>query len=105
MENKEKRMIEDWCVSVAHADAYQPPECQRHCISGVVAEHTSSRSGVTRTNVRVTTSYIVSVDGKEVTTRSGSVYTLGKVEESYREWLKENRPDWDEENPITMIGE
>lgn len=102
---KEKRMIEDWYVSVSEADAYQPPENQRQCLTGVVAKHKSIRDGVVRDNVRVTTSYIVDVDGKEVTTRSGSVYTLGKIQHEYREYLREIRPDWDEENPITMIGE
>ena len=95
--NKEKRMIEDWSVA-SNDDGYTAPENLRVSIVGVVALHKG------KPNQRVRTSYIVSAAGKEVTTRSGSVYTLGKVHEEYREWLKENRPAWDEENPITMLG-
>lgn len=50
----------------------------------------------------VVTSRVVSVDGRKITTRSGSVYTLGKISPEYREYIKRTRPEWDWRNPIKM---
>jgi len=53
----------------------------------------------------VTTSPVEKADGVTITTRSGSVYELGKVEKNYREWLRADEPEWDPENPITLKEE
>ena len=51
----------------------------------------------------LTTSHIASVDGRKVTTRSGSVYKLGRIDPGYRKWLRDNGHDYYPQNPIRWL--
>lgn len=48
----------------------------------------------------VTTSYIVKVDGKSITTYSGSIYILEDIDPVYLAWMTEHGYTYDAENPI-----
>ena len=49
----------------------------------------------------VLTSPIREVDGLYVATHN-TTYLLGIIDPDYRQWLRENRPNWDAANPITI---
>ncbi len=51
----------------------------------------------------IITSYIVKVDGKNVTTYSGSVYILEDIDPTYLAWMTEHGYTYDPENPIKII--
>jgi hypothetical protein len=51
----------------------------------------------------VLTSQIVSCNGREVTTRSGSVYILEDIDVDYRQWIDDNQMNYDPDNPIKFI--
>lgn len=76
--------IEDWSVKVKD-DGYTPPEQQRLCLHGKIQDH--PRFPPTK---NVLTSPISSVDGRVVTTSSGSVYELGTPNAEYMDWCREN---------------
>jgi hypothetical protein len=93
--------IENWHLSGHVVGLYDPPETQRLQISGQVFGSPNPRFPDGK---RITTSDLVSVEGRDVTTRSGSVYTLGKVSEEYMEWCEKEGchvPTWDE--PIKLL--
>ena len=75
--------IENWSV-VASRDPYAAPECQVRRLSGKVFGHPRFADGV-----QCTTSRIKKVNGNQVTTRNGSVYTLGEPAASFVEWCRE----------------
>ncbi|MHC4297965.1 MAG: hypothetical protein ACYS7Y_11730 [Planctomycetota bacterium] len=92
--------IENWSVFGANADPYQAPETQRVYLQGEVYGHPRFTDGEF-----VYTSHVVSVDGPVVTTKSGSVYTLGEPKPDYVEWCRETGchvPTQDE--PIKLKG-
>lgn len=86
--------IEDWSVS-GNADPYLPPECRVTMLAGRVYGHPVKSDGE-----KVRTSAIVKVNGRTVTTLSGTVYRLGRVSKSYLQWLKDNNIKYDSRNPI-----
>lgn len=90
--------LEDWAV-VVKADRYTPPEVMRECLSGKVFGHYKYPDGD-----EITTSYIVKVEGRRITTYSGSVYLLGQPSVGYVQWCMENgvAPP-SEEEPIRLI--
>ena len=51
----------------------------------------------------VVTSYIVKVEGKNITTYSGSVYILEDIDPTYLAWMTEHGYTYDPENPIKII--
>lgn len=51
----------------------------------------------------IVTSEIVSVDGKRVTTYSGSIYILEEIDPNYLKWMQENGIEYNPENPIKVI--
>lgn len=51
---------------------------------------------------KVTTSVIVEVNGREVTTYSGSVYILEDIDSDYLEFLDKTGETYDPENPIRI---
>lgn len=75
-----KPTINEWCVSIQNPGA--EPENQRKCISGIVTGSTVFDDGD-----YITTSSIQNVttpsDEVSVTTFSGSVYILGRVDPHY----------------------
>lgn len=85
-----------WSV-VSVGNPYTPPECKCTRLHGIVDKH--PRLGE---NVEVTTSTIVKVEGKLVTTHSGSVYELGEPDAGYLRWLEKEGIQFDENNPIKL---
>lgn len=91
--------LDDWAVVYGSQDPYCPPEMCGVVLVGRVTGHPNKPDGV-----YVQTSNVVGVDGRNISTESGTVYRLGDPSDSYRAWLDENRPQWDPENPIKKIG-
>jgi len=93
--------LHNWSVqferTLGSEQRYMAPELVARCIVGDVEGHPSRPDGET-----VITSRIISVEGRTVTTRSGSVYTLGKIAPSYRKYLRTVSPDWDHRKPIKV---
>jgi hypothetical protein len=87
--------IDNWAA--VSDDPYAPPEASAIVIKGEVRGHRQRPDGE-----GIRTSRIVAVEGRKVTTASGSVYELGEPRPEYRTWLRKHRPNWDPENPVTM---
>ena len=88
--------LENW--RVVGLDPYAPPEMAKISLSGKAYGHPNFEDGH-----GITTSDVVAVDGRMVTTCSGSQYELGEIDPKYREWLEEHGREHDEENPIKTI--
>lgn len=76
--------IENWYVT-DDGNPYNPPEYARKMIGGEVYGNPRFPDGH-----KIVTSSITKVDGRIVTTNSGSVYELGTPSPDYINWLKEN---------------
>lgn len=87
--------IEEWSVKPDTSDPYIAPELAPVCLYGKCYDHPRQPDGKC-----VLTSPIVAVDGRRVTTKSGTVYELGRIDPKYRAWLREHRPGWDWRKPI-----
>ena len=90
------RKLHNWD---AKQDPYGAPEVSPFAITGDVEGDPTRPNGR-----RVTTSPVMSVDGRTIKTWSGTTYWLGEPSPEYRSWLREHRPGWDSENPVTMLG-
>jgi hypothetical protein len=89
--------LENWSVTNGSLDPYSPPE---HCIclQGDVTGHPRLP------DCFCTTSPIVGVNGREVTTYSGGVYVLGEPDPKYVQFCKDlGRHVPTEEEPIKVI--
>lgn len=91
-------LIDEWEVRPAIDDPRCPPEESGIVLRGRVKGHPRKPDGM-----RVTTSCVADAKGRTVRTESGTVYELGRPSEGYLAWLKANRPNWDPENPITIL--
>lgn len=78
-----------WSV-VSDDNPYKAPEQNRIRLSGFRNQDEK----------KVTTSVIVSVNGREVTTYSGSIYILEDVDPDYLKYLDGLGKTFDPENPI-----
>jgi|WetSurMetagenome_2_1015567.scaffolds.fasta_scaffold01970_21 hypothetical protein len=91
--------IENWSIGFDEYDPYKAPELQIPMLYGTVTGHKKIKDG---TNIR--TSRITNVEGRIITTYSGSIYTLGQVSEDYVKWCEENKASTREQlegpNPI-----
>jgi hypothetical protein len=85
-------LLHRWRVTQYSDDPYLAPEANPPCLAGI-------RDSDGRT---VRTSPIVKVDGKEITTKSGTVYILDDMDPDYRLWLEEQGIQYDPEHPITF---
>ena len=74
------------------ADPYQAPEIQEKRLIG----HRDQQPKAIRTGP------VVKINGREITTWSGSVYILEDIDPEYRTWLEENNFCYDPENPLTL---
>ncbi len=91
--------IENWSVNTED-DGYTPPEQSVPRLHGKIQDHPRFDA-----DQNVVTSAIVNVNGRIVTTSSGSMYELGSPNPEYVEWCRENSvhvPTEDE--PIRIIG-
>lgn len=77
---------------VGDTDPYKPPEHNTIRLSGF--RNQDSR--------RVTTSVILSVNGREVTTYSGSVYILEDIDPDYLKYLDSTGEIYNHDNPIRI---
>lgn len=84
--------LKNWSITSAN-DPYLPPEAQRLRLHGLRVED----------DKEVTTSYIVTVDGRNITTYSGSVYILEDIDPDYLQWLKDSGRTHDPDHPIKVI--
>lgn len=50
----------------------------------------------------ISTSPIVAVEGRIVTTKSGTRYRLGRIKPEFREWMREQGIAWDSREPIKI---
>lgn len=85
-----KHHLYRWAVVAYYDDPYRAPEINPKCLAGYRDQDPR----------RIRTSPIKEINGKEITTESGSVYILEDMSQEYREWLEANNIDWDPENPI-----
>ena len=92
-------LLEDWSTGFISNDPYLAPEQKAICLQGMVTGH-PRREG--KHGIR--TSSVAGVKGRIIATRSGSVYRLGKIDPTFRKWLKKHRPNWDWRNPVKMLG-
>jgi len=93
--------LTEW--SVGHvsgkSDAYRAPEQGGLVLRGRAQGHPKHRDGR-----RVMTSHIVKVNGRTITTVSGSVYELvGDPEPQYLEFLESIGKKYDRDNPIKVV--
>ena len=88
----------DWALETHPNDHYVPPECKR----GI------SLSGYTHKEDkhRLITSYVVTIDGRNITTRSGSHYkAVGPARKDYLNWLKSKVYKYDSMDPFKWYKE
>jgi hypothetical protein len=89
------KIIEDWALEFRQVDPFVAPERSPLSLSGFIPGKAE----------RVITSPVVKVEGKLVTTSSGSLYQLGQVSTKYRAFLESDRLPIDWENPLaSRIG-
>lgn len=79
-----------WAIVRLYDDPYRAPEINPNCLTGF-------RDDSPR---RIRSTPITEINGREITTESGSVYILEDIDTTYREWLWENDIPYDPENPI-----
>ena len=92
--------LENWSM-VSNQNGFTAPELLEITLSGNVYGHPVARH---YDGKLIQTSRPVSIKGRIVTTKSGNVYRLGKIDKGYRKWLKANVPDWDYRKPITKLS-
>ena len=92
-----KGKIENWSTCSLTLDPFKAPEQGFLCIQGQIMDPDRG------TMKSIRTSTVVDVKGRKITTRSGSVYALGKIDPNFRAWLKVNRPAWNWKKPIRML--
>lgn len=78
--------------SITDAGPYVAPEAQKLYLQGYRDQ--DSRS--------IRTSHIVEVNGREITTYSGSIYILEDISPDYLQFLEETGDTYDPENPIRV---
>lgn len=78
-----------WSVT---GDFFQAPEIRQISLVGFRDQETKS----------VRTSHVMEVNGREITTRSGSVYILEDMDPDYRKFLEDTGYNIDEDNPIKI---
>ena len=93
------RTLRGWSVLLDHhPDPYKGSEFGRKYLGGDVFGHPSPRFP---DGCGITTGHIASVEGRTVTTTSGSVYVLeGPPCPKYAQWCEDHGIDIDPENPI-----
>jgi len=87
--------LHNWSVTEGPPDPYRAPERNHKRLHGLREED----------DQHVTTGPIVKIEGRNITTYSGSVYILGAIDPDYLVWIKENNIEYDPENPIRLKKE
>lgn len=81
-----------WSVTQSSDDPYLAPEQIHACLLGIRDSD----------GKYVRTSPIVKAEGKEITTKSGTLYILEDMDPDFRLWLEQEGIEYDPENPITF---
>lgn len=89
-------LINEWSVQVRQGETHLPPN-QSGRLGGRVYGHPDFPDGSF-----VTTSRVMSAEGRQVTTESGTVYRLGEPSKDYLRWLKDNNLSYDPEHPVVV---
>ena len=87
--------LNNWSTCTNEKDMDMHPFIRPLRLQGNVAGHSVIRDGQ-----HIVTSRVVDTNGRIITTKSGSVYCLGKIDPKYRNWLRKETKDWDWRNPI-----
>ncbi len=87
-----KRLTE-WAVELCPSRPYMAPELHDHV-------HLSGR--IVGTKKRIVTARIVESEGRRCTTKTGSVYELGRIATEYREFIDKHRLNYDATNPVKL---
>jgi hypothetical protein len=82
-----------WSVSVDPYNGYTAPEARRAYLIGFRNDEKKP----------VATSYIKKVEGRRITTESGSVYILEDIDPIYSKWLKDDGYLPDEDSPLSFV--
>lgn len=91
--------IDNWCTRPCPSDnRYDAPERRGIMLSGTVTGHPRKPDGSV-----VDTSRIEKVDGRIVTTKSGSVYRLGRPDRKWLAWLTKSGRPYNAKQPIRVI--
>ena len=89
--------INNWSVIVSPGSPYNAPEMRGICVCGNIKNNILIEDGHD-----VLTSTVKKVYHRVIHTVSGSRYRLGTINPKYRKWLRENRPNWNWRQPITL---
>jgi len=81
--------LENWSVCLLSDSIFLAPEAKQICLQGLRSD-----------DKMVRTSPVKEIDGKNITTKSGSVYVLGTPHPEYVKWCDENGHAMDPLNPI-----
>lgn len=84
--------LNKWGITTT-SNPFTAPECSRIHLVGFRDDD----------NRRVITSPIMKVEGRIITTRSGSTYFLGEPDSEYLAYLEEIEYEYDCENPIKVL--
>lgn len=90
-------VIHDWSTCSGSDNPYLAPEVAGVAIQGRAFGMPDHKEGG-----GIRTSRIVTVEGRVVTTRSGSKYRLGRISPEFRKWLREQGREYDPRNPIKV---
>lgn len=89
-------VLQNWSTSYGMDARYLAPECRPPIrLQGRVYGHPDFEEGDT-----VVTSRIDKIDGRLITTSSGSTYRLGRPSQKWVHWLKKEGRTYDPKNPI-----
>jgi hypothetical protein len=87
------------CWSVTQGDVrYIAPEERVSRVQGVVQDHPCFPA-----DAKIVSSPLDTVEGRIVTTRSGTRYQLGRIDPQYRAYLKRNGYQYDPHNPVAIV--
>lgn len=97
MDTKTPIRLEQWAIT---GNPYRDPEAGGQRLSGEVYGDPRACDGK-----RCLTSPIAAVDGRVITTMSGTRYVLGEPAPEYLWWLNMNNIAFDPENPIRKLAQ
>ena len=83
--------LENWSV---YADPYVAPELGAIRLRGTRINASETKA--------VVTNYIDRIDGRRITTLTGTVYVLGEPDPMYLAWMAEHGHAYDPEQPIRV---
>jgi len=98
---KDNPKLEDWSAE-GRQNLWSAPELQRISIVGRVYGHPDQETFPD--GDRICTSYVKNVDGRIITTHSGSTYELGEIAPEYEQWITNQGYTYNYENPIKVHG-